>query len=128
MPLRDITMLSSEEASTQNRCEKLTRYKSSVIDGKVGTLLVRHFLHELETYLGLSNPSHPPEETGASSCSSVSNLMSKYHLKFIKYILSSSKERSGIGLLSYGDVYPLSTNISRENTDIILSIELVLKS
>ena len=59
-------MLSSEEASTQNRCEKLTRYKSSVIDGKVGTLLVRHFLHELETYLGLSNPSHPPEETGAS--------------------------------------------------------------
>jgi hypothetical protein len=56
-------MLSSEEASTQNRCEKLTRNKSSVIDGKVGTLLVRHFLYELETNLGLSNPSHSPEET-----------------------------------------------------------------
>jgi hypothetical protein len=56
-------MLSSEEASTQNRCEKLTTNKSSVIDGKVETLLVRHFLYELETNLGLSNPSHSPEET-----------------------------------------------------------------
>jgi hypothetical protein len=53
-------MLSSEEASTQNRCENLTRNKFSVRDGKVGTLLVRHFLHELETNLGLSNPSHSP--------------------------------------------------------------------
>jgi len=56
-------MLSSEEASTQNRCEKLTRNKLSVIDGKMRSLLVRHFLYELETNLGLSNPSHSPEET-----------------------------------------------------------------
>ena len=63
MPLRDVSMLSSEEASTQNRCEKLTRNKSSVIDGKVGTLLVRYFLYKLEAYLGLSDPSHSPEET-----------------------------------------------------------------
>jgi hypothetical protein len=56
-------MLSSEEASTQNRCKKLTKYKSSVIDRKIGTLLVRHFLYELKTNLGLSNPSHSPEET-----------------------------------------------------------------
>ena len=56
-------MLSSEEASTQNRCEKLTRNKPSVIDGKIGTLLVRHFLYELETNLGLSNTSHSPQKT-----------------------------------------------------------------
>jgi hypothetical protein len=56
-------MLSSEEASTQKRCEKLIKInKSSVIDEKIETLLVRHFLHELETNLGLSNPSHSPEE------------------------------------------------------------------
>ena len=53
-------MFSSEEASTQNRGEKLTRNKSSVIDGRVEVLLVRHFLYELETNLGLSNPSHAP--------------------------------------------------------------------
>jgi hypothetical protein len=56
-------MLSSEEASTQNRCGKLTRDKSSVIDEKIETLLVRHFIYELKTNLGLSNPSHSPEET-----------------------------------------------------------------
>jgi hypothetical protein len=56
-------MLSSEEASTQKRCEKLTKNKSIVIDEKVGTLLVRCFLYELETNLGFSNPSHSPEET-----------------------------------------------------------------
>jgi hypothetical protein len=65
MPLRDVSILSSEEASTQNRCENLTRNKSSVIDEEVGTLLVSHFrvLYKLETNLGLSNPSHSPEET-----------------------------------------------------------------
>ena len=64
MPLRDVSILSSEEASTQNKCEKLTRNKSSVIiDETVETLLVRHFLYELETNLSLSNPSHSPEET-----------------------------------------------------------------
>jgi hypothetical protein len=62
MPLRDIFMLSSEEASTQNICEKLTRNKSSVIDEKIRSLLGRHSLHELETNLGLSNPSHSPEK------------------------------------------------------------------
>jgi hypothetical protein len=56
-------MLSSEDASTQNRCEKLTRNKSSVIDEKIGTLLARHSLYKLETNLGLPNPSHSPEET-----------------------------------------------------------------
>ena len=56
-------MLSSEEASTQNRCEKLTRNKYSVIERKVEILLVRHFLYKLETDLSLSNPSHSPEET-----------------------------------------------------------------
>jgi hypothetical protein len=54
-------MLSSEEASTQNRCENLTINKSSAIDGKIVTLLV--VLYKLETNLGLSNPSHSPEET-----------------------------------------------------------------
>ena len=63
MPLRDVSMLSSEEASTQNKYEKLTRNKSSVVNETVETLLVRHFLYELETNLGLSNPSHSPEET-----------------------------------------------------------------
>jgi hypothetical protein len=56
-------MLSSEEASTQNICENLAINKSNVIDEKVVTLLVRHFLYKLETDLGLSNPSHSPEET-----------------------------------------------------------------
>jgi chaperonin cofactor prefoldin len=56
-------MLSSEEASTQNRCEKLTRNKSSVIYKKVGILLLRYSLYELETNLSLSNSSHSPEET-----------------------------------------------------------------
>ena len=56
-------MLSSEEASTQNRCKNLTRNKSSVIDGKVRSLLMGHFLYKLETNLGLSNPSHSPEKT-----------------------------------------------------------------
>ena len=39
MPLRDIPMLSSEDASTQNKWENLTRNESRVIDGKVGTYL-----------------------------------------------------------------------------------------
>jgi hypothetical protein len=56
-------MLSSDEASTQNRCEKLTRNKSSDIDEKLGILLVRHFLYKLETNLGLSDTSHSPKET-----------------------------------------------------------------
>ena len=55
-------MLSSEEASTQNRCEKLKRNKSRVTDGIIKTLLLRHFLYELKTDLGLSNPSHSPEK------------------------------------------------------------------
>ena len=63
MPLSEVSMLSSEEASTQNRCEKLTRNKYSVIERKVEILLVRHFLYKLETDLSLSNPSHSPEET-----------------------------------------------------------------
>jgi hypothetical protein len=54
--------------------------------------------------------------------------MSKYLLKFIKYILPSSKDWTGVGLLSYRDVYLHSTSISRENIDIVLSIELALKS
>ena len=54
--------------------------------------------------------------------------MSKYHPKFIKYILSSSKERTGVGLLNYRDVRLLSTSISGEDIEIILSVELVLKS
>ena len=47
--------------------------------------------------------------------------MSKYLLKFIKYILSSSKDWTGVGHLNYRD----STIISRNN---ILSIESVLKN
>ena len=56
--------------------------------------------------------------------------MSKYLLKFLKYILPSSKDWTGVGLLNYRDVYLHSTSItgSRENIDIVLSIELVLKS
>jgi hypothetical protein len=50
-------------------------------------------------------------------------MMSKHLLKFIKYILPSSKDWTGVGLLSYRDVYLHSTSISR-----VLSIELVLKS
>ena len=122
MPLRDVSMLSSEEASTQNTCEKLTRNKSHVIDGKIETLLVRHFLYKLETNLGLSNPSHSPEETGVSSAG---NMMSKYLLKYIKYISSSSKDWTRVGHLSYRDVYQHTISISREN---ILSIKLMLKS
>ena len=83
---------------------------------------MRHFLYKLEANLGLSNPSHSPEETWASSAG---NLMSKYLLKFIKYILLSSKDWTRVGNLSYRDVFVHSTSISREN---ILSIELVLKS
>ena len=56
---------------------------------------------------------------------SASNLMSKYLLKFIKYILSSSKDWTGVGLLSYRDVYLHSTNINRKN--IVLYIELALE-
>ena len=89
---------------------------------------MRHFLYELQTYLGLSNPTHSPEETKASRHSSVSKLMSKYHLKFIKYILSSSKEWTGVGLLNYRDVYLLYASISRENIEIILSVESVPES
>ena len=51
--------------------------------------------------------------------------MSKYLVKFIKYILTSSKDWAGVGLLSYRDVYMHSTSISK---DIVLCIELVLKS
>ena len=60
--------------------------------------------------------------------SSTSNLMSKYLPKFIKYILSSSKDCTGVGLLSYRDVYLHSSRSSRENIDIVLYIELVPKS
>jgi hypothetical protein len=59
--------------------------------------------------------------------SSASSLMSKYLLKFIKYILSSSKDWTGVGLLSYRDVHPHSTSsISRGS--IVLFIGLILKS
>ena len=54
--------------------------------------------------------------------------MGKYLLKLIRYILPSSKKWAGIGLLSYIYVHLHSTSISRENIDIVLSIELVLKS
>ena len=54
--------------------------------------------------------------------SSAGNFMSKYLLKFIKYILPSSKDWTGVGHLSY---YLHTNSISREN---ILSIKLVLKS
>ena len=46
--------------------------------------------------------------------------MSKYHLKFIKYILPSSKDWAGVGLLSYRDVYLHSASISRENIETVL--------
>jgi hypothetical protein len=51
--------------------------------------------------------------------------MTKYHLKFIKYILPSSKDWTRVGLLSYRDVHLHSSSISRENID-ILSIDLAL--
>ena len=50
--------------------------------------------------------------------------MSKYLLKFIKYIFPSSEDWTGVGHLSYRDVYLHHTSISRVD---ILSIELVLK-
>ena len=53
--------------------------------------------------------------------------MSKYLLKFIKYILLSSKDWTAVRLLSNRDVHLCSTSISRVNID-ILYIELVLKS
>ena len=53
--------------------------------------------------------------------------MSKYLLKCIKYILPSSKDWTGVRLLSYRDVHLHSTSISRVNID-ILYIGLVLKS
>ena len=56
--------------------------------------------------------------------SSVSKLMSKYLLKLIKYILSSSKEWTGVGHLNYREVYLLFTSNGREDIDVILSIEL----
>ena len=52
--------------------------------------------------------------------------MSKYLLKFTEYILPSSKDCTGVGLLSYRDAH--SSSISGEDIDIVLSIELVLKS
>jgi hypothetical protein len=54
--------------------------------------------------------------------------MSKNLIKFLKYILPSSEYLTGVGLLNYMDGRRLSTNISRENIDIILSIELALNS
>ena len=51
--------------------------------------------------------------------------MNKYLLKFTKYILSSSKDWTGVGLLSYRNVFLHSTSIGK---DIVLYIELVLKS
>ena len=54
--------------------------------------------------------------------------MTKYLLKFIKYILPSGKDWTGVRLLRYRDVYLNSTSTSRENIDIVLSIELELKS
>ena len=56
---------------------------------------------------------------------SASNLITNYLLKFLKYILPSSKDWTGVGLLSDRDVYLRSTSVSRKN---VLSIELVLKS
>ena len=54
--------------------------------------------------------------------------MSEYLLKLIKYILLSSKEWTGVGLLSYRNVYLCFTSISREKIDIVLTIGLVIKS
>ena len=88
-------------------------------------LLVRHFLYELKTYLGLSNPSHSPEEAWLSYHPSASNLRSKYLFKFIKYILPSSKVWTRVWFVGHRDVYLHSASISREN--IVLYIELVLK-
>ena len=50
-----------------------------------------------------------------------------YNLKFIKYILPSSKDCTGVGLLGYRDVYWHSASISREKIE-VLYIELVLKT
>ena len=54
--------------------------------------------------------------------------MTKYLLKFIKYILPSGKDWTGFGLLGHRDVYLHSTSIRRKIIDIVLSIELELKS
>jgi hypothetical protein len=52
--------------------------------------------------------------------------MSEYLLKSIKYILPSSKDWTGVGILSHGNVYLHSTSISGDF--IVLSIKLVIKS
>jgi len=43
------------------------------------------------------------------------NLRNEYILKFIKYILPSSKHRTRVGFLSYRDAYLHSISISRGN-------------
>jgi hypothetical protein len=64
-------------------------------------LPARHFLCELETDLGLSNPSHPPEETRTPQHQSIIN---KDLPKFVKYISPSSKDETRVWFLRYRDL------------------------
>ena len=64
----------------------------------------RHFFYELETDLGLSNPSQSPKEARAPQHQAASSTWGKNLPKLLKYIFPPSKEQTGVWFLWYKDI------------------------
>jgi hypothetical protein len=121
VPLRDIVMLSWEEASTQNTCKNLGQAMNPVLWMTVRRHWpVRHFFYKLETDLSLSNSSHSPEETRVSWQQSAIRTRNKDPPKFIKDILPTSKEWTRLWFLRHRVLHPPFSNIGGEVIDIIV--------
>jgi hypothetical protein len=87
------------------------------------TLPVRYFFGEFETDLGLSNPSHSPEET--TTPRSIVSTINKNLPKFVEYILPSSKQWTGVWFLRHRNFHLHFASIDKEIIDnIVLSCNL----
>ena len=87
---------------------------------------VRHLFYELEADLGLSDPSHSPENTRVPGHQSTTSTVNKNLLKFVEYIFPSSKEWTRVWLLEYH----LFASIGRKSigSRIVLRDEIITKS
>jgi hypothetical protein len=117
IPLEEISMLSEEEASTQNTYEKLGVSNHCKLQSR-DTLPVRHFFGEFKTDLGLSDSSHSPEETRAPR--SIISTINKNLPRFVEYILPSSKQRTRIWFSRHRDLHLRFASIGREIIDNIV--------
>ena len=88
--------------------------------GNVNSLPVRYFFCELETDLGLSNPSCSPEETRASRHQFTIRTLNKNLPKLVKYIIPSDKQWTSIWSAGYRVSHLPFANIDMANiTDLV---------